>query len=132
MNISRWAKEHGSLVVSASSLFIASLSLYFTIQAQKTDINYKELSIRPKLQWRSSATDFSINLDNVGLGPATIETFGMRVEGKCVDISRLETDAAGMDRKMRTVLEDTVVAALGREILDIFICILTSQFVEKR
>ena len=58
-----------SLAVAVSSLFVAIISLRYSVNAQKEDAAYKELSIRPRLQI-AAAGDFSVLLENVGLGPA--------------------------------------------------------------
>jgi hypothetical protein len=83
------------------------------MDAQKVDRDYKELSIRPRLQWSTHSTDLSVNLDNVGLGPALIKGFSMRVGGKC---TRFEKGDRGVEGKMRDMFADALLTSLGSEI----------------
>jgi hypothetical protein len=113
MAVQRFFSKYGSLAVSVLSLAVAVGSLAFTVNAQKVDRDYKELSIRPRLQWSTNGVDLSVNLDNVGLGPAMIKSFGMRVDGKCTALARGNRELEG---RMRATLEDTLVASLGPEV----------------
>jgi hypothetical protein len=59
------------------------LSLYFTIEAQKLDRQYREVSIQPRVGLLGEVDDFSIVLANEGLGPAFIQRVTLGVAGKC-------------------------------------------------
>jgi hypothetical protein len=72
-----------AVIVALSSFFVACLSLYFTIQAQKTDMEYKELAIRPTLGIGADVSNFSIYLTNSGYGHAIVHRVSLGVEGKC-------------------------------------------------
>lgn len=73
-----------SLAVAVSSLFVAIISLRYSVNAQKEDAAYKELSIRPRLQV-AAAGDFSVLLENVGLGPAEIRRIVFFDNNHCFD-----------------------------------------------
>jgi hypothetical protein len=72
-----------SLVVAASSLFVAIISLRYSVNAQKEDAEYKELSIQPRLQ--VAAGNFSVLLENVGLGPAELRRVIFFDNDRCFD-----------------------------------------------
>jgi hypothetical protein len=65
-------------------MVIAALSLYFTISAQRTDLQYKEVSIQPRVTLNGSNEDFSFNLRNVGLGPGVVSKITIKSGGKCI------------------------------------------------
>jgi hypothetical protein len=73
------------LVISILSLGVAALSLYFSISTQQLDKMYKEVSILPRLVIHINLDDFSISLQNLGLGPALIERVRFGIAGKCYD-----------------------------------------------
>ena len=117
MNKYEWASRYGSLAVSLLSLIVAAVALYFSVQSQKSDLTYKEASIKPRLMWYTLGDDYSLNVESVGLGPAAIKGFGMRVDGKCIDTSQLaennwETDT----RKMRNALIEIFYSAIGPDV----------------
>jgi hypothetical protein len=72
-----------AVIVALSSLFVACLSLYFTIQAQKADMTYKELAIRPAVGIGADVSNFTIYLTNSGYGHAIVHRVAFGVEGKC-------------------------------------------------
>jgi hypothetical protein len=72
-----------AVIVALSSLFVACLSVYFTIQAQKADIEYKELAIRPAVGIGADVSNFSIFLTNAGYGHAIVRRVVLGVDGKC-------------------------------------------------
>lgn len=74
---------NAAVITALSSLFVACLSLYFTIQAQNADIAYKELAIRPTLGIGADVSNFSIYLTNSGYGHAIVHRVAIGVEGKC-------------------------------------------------
>jgi hypothetical protein len=74
-----------ALVISILSLGVAALSLYFSISTQQLDRVYKEISILPRLAIKLDVDNFSISLDNSGLGPAVIHRVRFAVAGKCYD-----------------------------------------------
>jgi hypothetical protein len=73
-----------SIVVAASSLFVAIISLRYSVEAQKEDAEYKELSIRPRLQV-GAGSNFSVLLENVGLGPAQFQRIIFSDGDHCLD-----------------------------------------------
>jgi hypothetical protein len=62
-----------SLLLAFASFCVAGLSLYFTINAQKDDRQYKELLLKPNLQVEASSHEYSVTLLNNGLGPAEVQ-----------------------------------------------------------
>lgn len=76
--------ENAAIITAVSSMVIASLSLYFTVNAQRTDLEYKEISIQPRLAMMGLSENMSLSIRNVGLGPAIVKQIDMLVAGKCV------------------------------------------------
>jgi hypothetical protein len=74
-----------ALVISIFSLGVAALSLYFSISTQQLDRVNKEISILPRLAIKLDVENFSISLDNSGLGPAVIHRVRFAIAGKCYD-----------------------------------------------
>jgi hypothetical protein len=74
-----------SLVVAASSLSIAALSLHFTIASQTTDREYKEMMIRPSVDIGADTDTFSVWIRNNGLGPAVIKRVVLQFDKNCID-----------------------------------------------
>jgi hypothetical protein len=89
-----WFKDHGSLVVSLSvsllSLVVAGLSVIYTINAQKIEREYKEFMIEPNLHYYIDNRDFSIVIENRGLGPALLTRVAVELDGEC-HVSTLAT-----------------------------------------
>lgn len=88
----KFVGANASIIIAISSLFIAGLSLYFTIHAQNDDRAYKELLIKPALAIRTHSVDFSVELASEGLGPAEIKAVAYQFGGEC--LSLLDTDGA--------------------------------------
>src|SRR5262245_13007768 len=72
--------------VSCCGFFVACLSLYYTIDAQKTDRQYREASIFPALEFTMEGADFDYRLTNVGLGPAILKRVRVRKGDQGVDV----------------------------------------------
>ena len=87
--MTRFLRRHAltlaSIVVAAASLFVAILSLRYSVGAQKEDAFYKELSIKPALQIAADSVHFEIRFDNVGLGPAQIRRVVFSDNKTCLD-----------------------------------------------
>ena len=79
-----------SIVISTLSFGVAALSLYFSISTQQLDRVYKEVSILPRLGIKLDVENFSISLDNSGLGPAVIHRVRFAIAGKCYDSDELQ------------------------------------------
>lgn len=65
-------------------MFIAGLSLYYAVDAQKRDLEYKEISIQPRTSLLPLFEGLSLTLRNLGLGPAVIKQIDFEQNGKCV------------------------------------------------
>lgn len=76
---------NAAVIIALSSLFVAGLSLYFAIEAQRIDLAYKELSIRPILSIEANVSDFDIQLRNAGYGHAVISRVVFGLDGRCFD-----------------------------------------------
>jgi hypothetical protein len=72
-----------TLFIAVLSLAVAAASLYFGISAQSTDREYKEISIRPRLQLEWDPRDFSVKIRNLGLGPAVINRVDIATPDHC-------------------------------------------------
>ena len=83
---------NASTIIAVSSMLIAGMSLYFTINAQRLDLEYKEVSIQPRVSLNGVGESLSMVLRNVGLGPAVITDVVLKVAGKCVR-ARTSSDA---------------------------------------
>jgi hypothetical protein len=82
-NVFGFIGANAAVIVALSSLFVACMSLHFTIQAQKTEMDYKELAIRPTLGIGADVSNFSVYLTNSGYGHAIVHRVAFGVEGKC-------------------------------------------------
>jgi hypothetical protein len=78
--------RNSNSILAISSLLIAGMSLYLTIQAQDDDRTYKELLIRPSLALRAHTVDWSIAIANDGLGPAQIKDIIYQIGGDCISM----------------------------------------------
>ena len=104
-----WLSRNGSLVVScmsllvaASSVCVAVMSLWYTIDAQRSDQYYREISIQPSLGFHFSTGTYSISLDNKGLGPAKIARIITNF-GECLD-SKVVSAAEWDNSRIRVAL----------------------------
>jgi hypothetical protein len=79
-----------SLVAAGASLFVATLSLRYSVGAQQEDAFYKELSIKPALQIEADSQKFEIRFENVGLGPAQIERLVFSDGTHCLDTDTVQ------------------------------------------
>jgi hypothetical protein len=86
----RWVGANPAVIVSVVSAGTAVVSAIFAYQTyqmnrkvQERDFTYKELSIRPQIQERSSTDLFEFRLTNVGLGPAMIKGVAFKFGDKC-------------------------------------------------
>ena len=59
-------------LVSICALFVSALSLYYAIDAQNTDREYKELAVIPHLSVDRFGSELNVFFKNVGIGPAVI------------------------------------------------------------
>jgi hypothetical protein len=80
-----------STVVALSSMFIALTSLVFTINAQRTDLLYKELAIKPILIVAANVSDFSFGYRNSGYGYGIASRVAFASEGKCYSSDKSST-----------------------------------------
>ena len=78
-----------SLCVAGASLCVAGASLYYTLEAQKSDLRYKEFSIKPFLILRYDSLDFSLKIANVGIGPAVVRGVAVSDRARCIDSKNL-------------------------------------------
>ena len=90
-----------AIVISILSLGVAAFSLYFSISTQQLDRVYKEVSILPRLAIKLDVENFSISLDNSGLGPAVIHRVRFAIAGKCYD----SDDSKSYQQKFREFTE---------------------------
>jgi hypothetical protein len=72
-----------TLLIALLSLTVAAASLYFGIDSQKTDREYKEITIRPYLMIQWDPNQVAIAVRNVGLGPAVIKKVIIKSAEKC-------------------------------------------------
>ncbi len=111
--IGKWLSGYGTLLVAVGSLLVAAVALYFSTQTQRIDLEYREALIRPRINWGTDGTSFVVYLSSAGLGPAALKSFGMRVDGKCADISTIPKSSWAIETgKMRNALRDAFMNAL--------------------
>jgi hypothetical protein len=72
-------------LVAIGALFVSGLSLWFAIDAQKTDREYKELAIVPHMSDSRFATELSVFFRNSGIGPALIKQIKYYTAKSCSD-----------------------------------------------
>jgi len=70
-NLSRFS----AIIVSISSVAISLASLWYAVSAQNYDREYRELLIRPRLDFDLSVNNIEIGIKNRGLGPAIINRY---------------------------------------------------------
>jgi hypothetical protein len=100
-----------AIVISILSLGVAALSLYFSISTQQLDRVYKEISILPRLAIKLDVENFSISLDNSGLGPAIIHRVRFAIAGKCFD----SDDTKNYQQKFREFTEGVFTYGIYRD-----------------
>lgn len=111
---SQFVAQNVSSILAISSLLIAGMSLYLTIQAQDDDRTYKELLIKPSLALRAHTADWSVAIANDGLGPAEIKDIIYQFGDECISI----LDAEG--KISRTNYYKVQNALTSRFVNDIF------------
>lgn len=77
-------RESASVIIAISSMFIAALSLYFSVNAQRVDAEYKEISIQPRPSLLPLFEDMSLSVRNLGLGPAVVKQINFERNGRCL------------------------------------------------
>jgi hypothetical protein len=87
-----WISQNAALLTAISSMLIAAASLYYTIDAQRTDREYKEVAIQPRLWLGGDWEDLSLTFMNTGLGPAIIDSIVLKVGDKCKSTDDFEPD----------------------------------------
>src|ERR1043166_3019055 len=78
--------RNGTTITALTSLCIAALSLYVTIDNQIKERAHKELLLRPHLRFDPSTVDYSVRMVNDGLGPALITDTTYLMNGQCVKL----------------------------------------------
>ena len=109
-----WLGAHYSAILSIMSMMIALTSLFYAVNAQRTDREYKELSIVPILELHTSTIDLSIRVKNVGLGPAILRDVATKLDNKCIHSAGLsQKDWKEEQTKFSVyVMRDIVAASL--------------------
>ncbi len=79
-----------SIVVAVCSLFVAVVSLRYTVNSQQEDRKYKELMIQPVLQIVSDTDAGSVLVANSGLGPAKILRVLFHSKDHCFDTDTIK------------------------------------------
>src|SRR4051812_4587815 len=79
----RYTLKHGNFFVGIASAAIAMMALALTVDAGIVDRHYREISIRPFLNFTSRSGDFSYEIKNSGLGPAVINALTFTSNGAC-------------------------------------------------
>lgn len=106
--------KSASTIVAMSSMFIAALSLYHTVDAQRRDLEYKEISIQPRPSLLPVFADMSLSIKNLGLGPAVISQIDFEQDGKC--ISSAGKDASEWQRIYAAFLNMTAVTVYSKSL----------------
>jgi hypothetical protein len=101
-------------IVAMSSMFIAALSLYHTVDAQRRDLEYKEISIQPRPSLLPVFADMSLSIKNLGLGPAVIQQIDFEQDGQCV--SSAGKDASEWQKIYAAFLNATAVTVYSRSL----------------
>jgi len=65
--IFRALNSSAPIIVALASLFVAVISLLYSIEAQRRDSNYKELSIRPAINIYGEPSELTVYISNDGL-----------------------------------------------------------------
>lgn len=107
-----WIGSKAAIIVAMSSMFIAALSLMFTIEAQKTDKEYKEVAIQPRIMLNAQNDDFAWTMRNVGLGPGVVAEIRMKVGGKC--ISSNDVNAEEWKAKFQQLVDEMQVDVFSK------------------
>jgi hypothetical protein len=108
--IGKWLTHYVTPAVAIGSLFASAMAVYISKQTQGIDFEYREALIRPRLNWGTSGTNFSVYVNSAGLGPAAIKGFGMRVDGKCSDISTIPQGSWAVEsRNIHNAILDAVM-----------------------
>ncbi len=76
--------RQASIIIAISSMLIAGFALYFTVQAQRADLEYKEISIQPRPSLGPYFEGMSLSVKNLGLGPAIVRQIDFERDGKCI------------------------------------------------
>lgn len=79
----RFLGANAATVVALSSMLIALASLAVTIDTQREDRRYKELSIRPHVGVGAHVSDFNFAYTNAGYGHAFLARIKFGYGGKC-------------------------------------------------
>jgi hypothetical protein len=87
-----WMGRNAALLTAASSMLIAAASLYYAVDAQRTDREYKEVAIQPRMWLGGDWEDLSLTYINTGLGPAIIDSVVLKVGDKCKSTNDFEPD----------------------------------------
>jgi hypothetical protein len=87
-----WIGQNAALLTAISSMLIAAASLYYAVDAQRTDRAYKEVAIQPRLWLGGDWDDLSLTFINRGLGPAIIDSIVLKVGDKCKSTDDFEPD----------------------------------------
>jgi hypothetical protein len=87
-----WVGTNSATIIALSSVFIALLSLYFTIQAQERNALYKELSIKPIIIAAANVSDFSFGYRNSGYGYGVASRVAFAFDGKCYSSDKNSED----------------------------------------
>ena len=74
-----------SLLIALFSFILSVYSINSTIKSQELDAEYKEISIMPALRTAGSDSEMYWKVENVGLGPSTINRVHIVSNGECFD-----------------------------------------------
>jgi len=97
----RWFSAHAVAIAAlVVSITMPSIALWYATEAQRTDRYYREISIQPLLGLRTDTSNYSVLLENHGLGPAKIMRIATNF-GQCVDSGQMTTVKEWDDSLMR-------------------------------
>ncbi len=132
--IKRPSKDNLNLVIAACAVFISAASFIATYVQSDAALNQVKAETWPYLQIDHGNTNEALErevfykLENVGVGPAKIKSFRLRIENKYLknanDMVRVLYSSEGLDCRVACIISDTIAPKIlpqGGEVQAFFI-----------
>jgi hypothetical protein len=87
-----WFTSKVETMIAVCSLVVATSALYVSVTTARTDLEYKEVSIQPRLWLGGEHEHLGLELRNTGLGPALVKGVAFALDKKCISSTDKDRD----------------------------------------
>jgi hypothetical protein len=109
----RWFLKHGNLVVAICSLFVAVLTVLYTISNSTVEQNNREALAYPYVALHVDPNSYKIRYANLGPGAAKVRRLEVVVKGECYNVDDAKDWAIKSPEYFRSVMRSLISEVFG-------------------